>query len=84
MKNIILTLVMIFSFVSLVEAQVLNQTDINYFKKLREIRSIEKQIEVKEETQRIAVSAVKTSHQSGINSLNIQLATAEAELEALP
>jgi len=86
MKNIILTLVLVFS-CSVVSAQSLSQADINYFKKLREIRTLEKQKEVKEEAQRIAVSAVKTSHQqgpNGIQALSLRIQTAEDELEALP
>lgn len=83
MKKIFLVWILLLNFVPLVQAQVLTPDDKTYIKKIRLIRSLERQIAVKQEEMRIAVSTVRTTFRADIQTLNLQIQQAETDLENL-
>ena len=68
----------------LVQAQtILNNADRQFIKKTRLIRSLEKQMDVKQEEMRIAVSALRTTFKADIDAIQLQIDQAESDLESL-
>ena len=82
MKKFILML-LVFGLATSAQAQTMTKSDINYVKKIRQIKKLEKQIDTKSEEMRVALSTLRTTLKTDINTLKLQLDQAEADLEAL-
>ena len=83
MRKIILAILIVILISSVSFAQTLTPDDKTYIKKVRLIRQLEKQIDIKQEEMRIAVSALKTTFKADIQAINLQIQQAELDLEAL-